>query len=448
MRYELELLTPPHIQEWCSLLEPGKGEYLIECSRDHGKSWTFSFAYAAWRVYRSIHQKEAPSTGLLISYSAGQSEINMRFIKNWIEQKHPDWIGSTWGADCITFHNGMTIFCRGMGGSTRGIHAEWIICDDIAKDVQTLSLEDQENYIKSVAIPALKRGGLFVVVGTPVDVQDILCWFEGNPEFTKYRYPAIKEDGTPLWPEQYSLEDLEKRKKIIGSYTFNSQYMLKRESPDDAIFKAEWFRYYETLPTGVKQRTMTVDPCGAKGTGDDFAIVITDIFPNGHKYVVHSFGKPLGIEAQVDMIFSCYKEFRPDIVGIETFAFQRVLKHWIEVEQDRRNCYFPIECLEQHVESTRSKARILALQPAIESNTVFFRKQEDAKLLGQLIAWRPGAEMRDDVLHAFAYHVPFWNAPKVSEKKEYPANSFGALLAKHLKSQHVHNSETNFWSGL
>ena len=62
--------------------------------------------------------------------------------------------------------------------------------------------------------------------------------------------PAIKEDGTPLWPEKHSIEQLE-RMKAADPETFAAQYMQSPMVATGNIFRREWFRFYDrkSLPS-------------------------------------------------------------------------------------------------------------------------------------------------------------------------------------------------------
>lgn len=56
--------------------------------------------------------------------------------------------------------------------------------------------------------------------------------------------PAIKEDGTPLWPEKHSIDQL-LRMKAADPETFAAQYMQSPMVADGNIFKREWFRFWD-----------------------------------------------------------------------------------------------------------------------------------------------------------------------------------------------------------
>lgn len=55
--------------------------------------------------------------------------------------------------------------------------------------------------------------------------------------------PAENEDGTPLWPEKHSIEQLH-RMRDSAPEMYAAQYMQSPRVADGNIFKKEWFRYY------------------------------------------------------------------------------------------------------------------------------------------------------------------------------------------------------------
>lgn len=75
------------------------------------------------------------------------------------------------------------------------------------------------------------------------DMAGFLIDGGSGDDWTVLKMPAIKEDGTPLWPEKHTIADLEKIKRASPE-TFAAQYMQDPMVADGNIFKKEWFRYY------------------------------------------------------------------------------------------------------------------------------------------------------------------------------------------------------------
>jgi hypothetical protein len=415
LRTILQMKTPPHILKWAELLLTQKKYLLIEASRDHGKSWVFSYGYPLFKI-DNIAWGQQPINIALISYSEEQAKKNLKRIRQAVEDKpslrwlYPRKKYSTWDLGELNFSNGCTVDAYGMCSSMRGGHYHLIVVDDPCKDHNTISLDEQRNFFNGVAIPALRRDGQMVVVGTPVNVIDFLWVLEQNPKFPFYKFPAFNENGTPLWPEQYTVEDLQERKEIIGSNVFAREYMLERVNNEQSAFKKEWIKYYTEKPDKCF-RIMTVDPAMTEG-GDAMGIVITDTDEKFNTYVVYRSSSHAPVRQNIDTIFELFTQYKPDIFGIETFVFQKMLKLWIEEEQDKRDIHFPIYELEKQGVRLTYKARILNLQPKIQSGKIFFRKDIDDPLVSQLLNWEPESKTnKDDELVALAYQVPFWEKP-------------------------------------
>ena len=53
------------------------------------------------------------------------------------------------------------------------------------------------------------------------------------------------DSGKPVWPEYWSLEDLEAVKASAGIAKWNAQYMQNPTSEEGAIIKREWWKDWE-----------------------------------------------------------------------------------------------------------------------------------------------------------------------------------------------------------
>ena len=73
----------------------------------------------------------------------------------------------------------------------------------------------------------------------------------GNGEIWEHVcIPVWNEDGTPLWPEKHSAEDLERMEKA-APYVFAGQYRQKPAPPDGGIIKPDMMPIVDALPANV-----------------------------------------------------------------------------------------------------------------------------------------------------------------------------------------------------
>ena len=422
----------------------------MEASRDHGKSHFFSYGYPLWLI-NQVQPGDPPIYLALGSYSEEQANKNLKKIRNAVEDiPSLKWLKSkkksaVWDVSELNFSNGCEIRTFGVGSSVRGGHFHHVIFDDPSKDHWTIGLDQQKNFLMGVVSPAVRRTGQLLVTGTPVDLQDLLWILEENDKFPVFKYPALDKDNKPLWEEQYTYEDLMDRKAMIGSYLFAREYMLKRLNSEDAQFKQEWIKYYPKPTDLPAYRIMSVDPT-LEGK-DAMGIVVTDTTAKMKTYVVFS-GRFKGtVQEAIETMFDLYDKYKPDVFGIETFVFQKILKLWLEMEQEKRNIHFPIIELEKEGVRKTYKARMMSLQPRIQSGDIMFREGQDEDLVTELLCWDPESKTNtDDIMTALAHQVPLLEKPgEVAERPRDLTGTFQEAFDGMTRSDNSNDFEA-MWS--
>ena len=412
MQEVLSLSTPRHILEWLNLIQNSKKPLLIEASRDHAKSFTLSCVLPIYRVQRVVDPAKAFRVAL-ISYSEDQSKDNLQRIRMWIEGNDflkwlkPNGGPQVWDARQLDLSNGCSIRAYGFNSSVRGQHPMLMVLDDVCKESGGMSLEEQVNIFTGSMVPALHRHGQMIITGNPVDAKDFLEWVEKNPAFDKHFYPVYNDRMEPLCPEWYSPADIEGKRRIIPTHKFAREYMLKRVSSADALFKEEWIKYYE--PDEIKDlhltKIMTIDPA-ISPVGDALGAVVTG--SHGQKtYVLERMSFRGDFAEGIDELIEMMIRQQPDFVGVEKFAFQEMYRLWLEDAVRKRGLNFHVQEL---VADTRKKkaARILALQPKVRNGDLFFL-EEHRPLIDQLLLFDPTAKHdENDEADALAWQVPLW----------------------------------------
>lgn len=77
--------------------------------------------------------------------------------------------------------------------------------------------------------------------------------------------------GEALWPEKQTLEQL----KVIEQgdpYTFESQYQQRPSPLGGGMFKTEWFKYYEVLPTDIMLIRIYGDTAQKTAQHNDYSV--------------------------------------------------------------------------------------------------------------------------------------------------------------------------------
>lgn len=242
--YNGRFLVAEHHEIWDDLIANHR-RICVLAPRDHGKTFYFDFAYPIWQAWR-----KPGGCGFIFSATAPQAERILEDIKTEIESNPKlDWLvpkkKSRWGVKYIRLSNGHKIYARGFLSKVRGAHPDWIVVDDALNDetiYSELVRQKQIEYFYTAIVNMVVPGGQIIVVGTPFHAADLYGSLAVNPEYVFRKFQAIRADGTPLWPERYSLERLQAKKREIGSIRFTREFMADPIADDMSLFPYKLFR--------------------------------------------------------------------------------------------------------------------------------------------------------------------------------------------------------------
>ena len=423
--YQVNQLKKYIKPKYHNLLKPiHKLEGLVDVEpREHAKSTRMSLAYPLWRVlvgkskFILLMSASQEMANLFLENIKAELEENEKLINDFGEQQ-----GDKWKSDFITLKNGSAIASKGAGASMRGIRyrqhrPDLVIADDIMKDDLANSPAQREKlyrWFKRVVM-ALGKNAFVVVVNTIFHSDDLPSRLLKEIEEEKLknwlglRFSAILEDGTPLWKEMWSIEDLEKKKRALGSVHFSTEYLNEPLSEEDMIFKPNWIQYYSPIEiTGKKlDKVMAVDPATGKQTGDYSAIVVVGKDKEtGIYYVLDAFADKISDLKLIEKIIEKYQIYQPSKIVFETIAFQEIYKNQVMREASKRGIHLPIKPVKS---SVQKEVRIQKLSPLIENGLIKL-KENQKMLIDQLLEFPKGSH--DDLPDALAFAISeFENKP-------------------------------------
>lgn len=155
-------------------------------------------------------------------------------------------------------NKGGEYFAIGVGGAVTGKGADLLIIDDPHSEQEaTLAETNPEVYDKtyewytSGPRQRLQPGGSIVVVMTRWSKKDLTGQVlkaaaqRSGEEWEVIEFPAILPSGRPLWPEFWSLTELEALREELPNGKWMAQYMQQPTSDVSAIVKREWWRTWE-----------------------------------------------------------------------------------------------------------------------------------------------------------------------------------------------------------
>jgi hypothetical protein len=160
-----------------------------------------------------------------------------------------------------------SIMAGGIDYSTTGMHFDWIVADDLV-DEQTTTNIDQMNktkrYFEEIIGNQLEPTGFANIIGTRWDYLDLYNHIIStlNHDFEIKVDKAIQDDGSLYFPSRLSREVLDRKKGLMSSYMFSSQYQQEPIANEDKRFLQENLRYIDIdrpLPEEY-QHFLLIDP--------------------------------------------------------------------------------------------------------------------------------------------------------------------------------------------
>ena len=351
-------------------------------------------------------------------------------------------------------HREPTFDTMGVGGAAQGRHYNWLKLDDLVGE----DARDSETIMKRVLmwfdninslLTRLKIDG-WDLIGTrwaPTDVyshavqmygvikdKSILnCYDERDIETMEdgqlavYGRGAI-ENGLPIFPEEFSLEDLNRIRK--NPYVWAAQYANNPREGDLTRLKPHWLKYYNIgsndnliifegeergtrkVRTSELDRCIMIDPAvGESNTADPWGIVVTGTDKDMNIYVLEAYRKNMLPPDGIDEMFRLYTKWNPRLISIESVAFSAMLKYWFDQTCQRLGVYPSI--YDYKPGSKRSKvARIEALSNYGAAGQLYIL--EGMHQLRDEWEWFPlGAD--DHILDAMAQGPEIWS-PGIGER--------------------------------
>ena len=245
-----------HVAEKFNKIASGEIKRLIvNMPPRHTKSEFASFLLPSWMVGRNPKLKiiQATHTGeLAIRFGRKAKHLidSEEYKKIFITKLQED----SKAAGRWETAQGGEYFAAGVGGAITGRGADLLIIDDPHSEQDALSetkLESAYEWYTSGPRQRLQPGASIVLVMTRWSTKDLTSMLLKNQKEVKadqwevVEFPAIMEDGKPMWPEYWNQDELEKVKATLQVAKWNAQWMQHPTSEEGAIIKREWWRKWK-----------------------------------------------------------------------------------------------------------------------------------------------------------------------------------------------------------
>ena len=234
-------------------------------------------------------------------------------------------------------------FAIGVGGAVTGKGADILIIDDPHSEQEAALAEvNPEIYDKtyewytSGPRQRLQPGGSIIIVMTRWSKKDLTAQVlksamqRSGEEWEVIEFPAILPSEKPLWPEFWSLKELQALRAELPNQKWMAQYMQNPTSDSAAIVKREWWQIWEEdHPPSCEWVLQSWDTAFEKTTRADYSACTTwGIFykpddagvTQANIILLNAFRDRMEFPTLKKKAIEEYREWEPDSIIIEKKA--------------------------------------------------------------------------------------------------------------------------------
>jgi predicted phage terminase large subunit-like protein len=234
---------------------------IINMPPRHTKSEFASYLLPAWFLGKFPHKKviqTSHTAELAVGFGRKvrnlvDSEVFNEIFPNLVLQADSKAAGR-WNTS-----KGGDYFAIGVGGAVTGKGADVLIIDDPHSEQEAaMAAVNQEVYDKvyewytSGPRQRLQPGGAIVVVMTRWAARDLTgqvlknAALRGENDWEVIEFPAILPSGNPVWPQFWSIEELEALREELPNSKWQAQYQQNPIGNESAIVKRDWWKWWES----------------------------------------------------------------------------------------------------------------------------------------------------------------------------------------------------------
>lgn len=318
----------------------------------------------------------------------------------------------------------VVLAAKGAGSSLRGLnikHArpDFIFCDDLQTRENDESPAESARLLRWIVATMLKviapRGNrLIIYVGNMYSYECILMKLKNNPGWTSLITGAILHNGTPLWPELHSLDEL--MESFYHDENLGLADLWFAEVMNDPKSRASSLLHdalpacpYEELgidPDGV---FITIDPAGFKNVSDDNVIVLHYVH-DGKGLIAKTISGILKPDELIKEALLLAMTSGASLIGVEDVGYQQTLQFWIEhFMKELSITGISVVPLNPHGRTKEARIRQF-VQELYAENYYHINPEERSKFVWQASQYKLGKkDNKDDLLDAESYGLDVRN---------------------------------------
>lgn len=398
-----------------------KHRYLaLAAPRGHAKT-TIGIVYCIWFA---LFKKTGDISMMSLSEDFVLREISGRIKKEFeindrLKLFFGDMRTNKWTESYFRLSNGIAFEGGGITGQLRGGRRGLIYLDDLESN-ETVASDEQRDKLRDrisrELLPKLLPEGQIVYLGTLINQLSYLSQITTTPDngWEKRIYDCyvdgVEEAGHELWKEMLPHEELQDRKKKMGSNAFFSEYRNKPKNDETAPIKETQIKTWTELPSQLSL-VISVDPAYSEDNKADYKVAsLIGIDQNQNRYLVNYIRTHSPIGEYQDAIINMWLQNRGNVTGVgipnsgvEKSFFSSFLK-----KCEDRKLYPPIVELKNsfvvagtNVSRRNKVSRITAaLQPLFEQGKYYIHANH-LEARDELLSI--GVSQHDDLVDTMAY---------------------------------------------
>jgi len=388
-----------------AMVAKGGGKLIVSLPPRHGKSTLISFWTPIWFLDLFPNKKV-----ILATYSASFAAGWGRKVRNEIQANpainvaiSPD---SSAADSWATTSGDGGMNTAGIGGPLTGKGGHLIIIDDPVKNWQEAESETIQgrnyDWMRTVTRTRAEPGAVFVVLQTRWHESDLSGKLIDEGTWDVINIPATcdneetdpmgRKDGEALCPARYDEEALAEIRIDIGERFYAALFQGQPSPAEGDIFKRQWWKYYDELPSGITKWCQSVDPSFTDKKTSAYCVIQTWAAKQADFYLVDQFREKMGYIASEKALIAAASKW------------PQCTKHYIE---KTANGYALIENLRALIPGIipitpkgSKTARAEAVSGFVQSGNVWLPRPKDHKWVEAFIeehATFPNSKYKDQV---------------------------------------------------
>jgi predicted phage terminase large subunit-like protein len=180
---------------------------------------------------------------------------------------------------------GGRVMATGIGGPLTGKGCKWLIIDDALKNREEaespLIRQKHWDWLTSTAMTRVEPGGSVLINATRWHDDDLIGRVQQEfPDWEGIHMPAVYEetDGTrrSLWPSRWTLEELDKKRRLVGEFDWASLYQGQPRPKGGRLFKSPTrYEFPMIAESNIPYKIIIgADPAATEKTTADYSVAV------------------------------------------------------------------------------------------------------------------------------------------------------------------------------